>query len=338
MIRPIVVLLIAFAGAAVARAADPCEAELSAMGGIPIRISASGIEPGLFDAVVRGIEREIAALETMMSAHTARGTVATINRQGMPAGPLPAALASVLRTSLDVSLATGGAFDVTVRPLLDIWKRATREGRLPTSDELAAARQRVGYEAIELDGDRVRIRHDGVGIDLGGVAKGYFGDVVVGRLRGAGATRCIVDVGADLVMWKDAAEDDFTVGVRNPWGEGLMGVLTVDGGAVVTSGDYERFVTIGDRRICHIVDPRTGEPVEGVHSVTVWAPTGVEADALATGIFVLGHDDGSALVDARPDIEAVIVADGPQPPGQQRLYVSAGLSERFALHDDVVAH
>ena len=306
------------------------------MGGIPIRVSASGIECQLFDAVVRGIGREIAALETMMSAHTEHGTVATINRQGMAGGPLPDALASVLRTSQEVSRATDGAFDVTVRPLLTAWKRAAREGRLPTAEEIAAARALVGYDAVDVVGDRVRLGRPGVCIDLGGVAKGYFGDVAVGRLREAGATRCLVDVGADLVSWKAEGEDDFNVGIRNPWGDGLMGVLTVGGGAVVTSGDYERFFTVGDRRICHIVDPRTGDPVEGMHSVTLWAPTGVEADALATGIFVLGHDAGSALVEARGDLEAVIVAEDPTTPGQQRVFISAGFGDRFAWHEDVL--
>jgi len=306
------------------------------MGGIPIQISASGIECDLFAAVVRGIDRETVALETMMSAHTARGTVATINRQGMSGGPLPAALASVLRTSLEVSRRTDGAFDVTVRPLLTAWKRAAREERLPTPDELAEARAKVGYGAIELDGDRVRIGRQGARIDLGGVAKGYFGDVAVGRLRQAGASRCIVDVGADLVTWKAAGEEDFTVGVRNPWGEGLLGVLTVDGGAVVTSGDYERFLTIGDREICHIVDPRSGDPVEGVHSVTVWAPSGVEADALATGLFVMGRDAASTLVEDLAGIEAIIVADAPDGSGQQEVFISSGLAERFAWHDDVL--
>ena len=307
------------------------------MGGIPIQLSASGLDCRLFDAVVSGIEREIAVLETMMSAHGDRGTVATINRQGMVGGPLPRPLASVLRTSLEVSRLTEGAFDVTVRPLLTAWKQAAAEGRLLSSEEIADSRALVGYDAIQMDGDNVRLGRPGVRIDLGGVAKGYFGDVVVRRLKRAGARRCLVDVGADLVTWKaDAEEDDFAIGIRNPWGEGLLGVLTVGSGAVVTSGDYERFHTIGDRRICHIVDPRTGHPVEGVHSVTVWAATGVEADALATGIFVLGHDAGSALVESRQDVEAVIVAEDPTAPGQQTIFISSGLSDRFAWHDDVL--
>jgi FAD:protein FMN transferase len=304
------------------------------MGGIPIQLSAWGMDCEVFDAVVGGFRGEIRALERMMSAHTAEGTVATINRGGPAGGPCPAELRAVLTAALEVSRATDGAFDVTVRPLLQAYKHAAREGRLPTDEEHAAAMARLGYDAIELEGERVRFTREGIGIDLGGIAKGYFGDVAVRRLRDAGATRCIADVGADLVTWRTASERPFQVGIRNPWGEGLMAVITVDGGAVVTSGDYERFVQIGDRRICHIVDPRTGQPVEGVHSVTVVAPTGVEADALATGIFVLGFERGSALVEGRADLEVVIVADDPVT-GEQRVSISAGLRERFEWHGDV---
>jgi FAD:protein FMN transferase len=324
---PILLLVLA---ATPASAQEPtCRAELSAMGGIPILLSASGLPCERFDAVVRGFAGEIVALERMMSAHTAEGVVATINRGGVEGGPCPPELAEVLRTAAEVSVATEGGFDVTVRPLLQVWKAAAREGRLATDEEIAEALQRVSYEVVKVDGDRVRIDRPGVSIDLGGIAKGYFGDVAIRRLRDAGATRCIADIGADLVTWRAPDTREFEVGIRNPWGEGLMGALTVANGSVVTSGDYERFFTVGDRRICHIVDPRTGAPVEGMESVTVLAPTGTEADALATGIFVLGFDAGSALVESRPDLEAVIVAAAEDGSDERRVFVSSGLVDRF---------
>lgn len=300
------------------------------MGGIPIQLSASGLPCERFDAVVRGFAGEIQALERMMSAHTAEGVVATINRGGLDGGPCPPELAEVLRTAAEVSAATDGGFDVTVRPLLQAWKGAAREGRLATDEEIAAALQLVSFEAVKVNDGRVRIDRPGVSIDLGGIAKGYFGDVAIRRLRDAGATRCIADIGADLVTWRSEGTREFEVGIRNPWGEGLMGVLTVANGSVVTSGDYERFFTVGDQRICHIVDPRTGAPVQGMESVTVLAPTGTEADALATGIFVLGFDAGSALVESRPDLEAVIVAAAADGTNQRRIFVSSGLVDRFS--------
>jgi len=332
----LLLLVVATALPARAEGDEPCRAQLSAMGGIPIQLSAWGVDCEAFDAVVRGFEGEIQALERMMSAHAAEGTVATINRGGTIGGPCPAELRAVLATALEVSRDTDGAFDVTVRPLLQAYRTAAKEGRLPTDEEHAAAMARLGYDAIVVEGERVRFTREGIGIDLGGIAKGYFGDVAIGRLRDAGATRCIADVGADLVTWKTTDEREFQVGIRNPWGDGLMAVITVPGGAVVTSGDYERFVQIGDQRICHIVDPRSGQPVQGMHSVTVLAPTGVEADALATGVFVMGYERGRALVDGRDDLEAVIVAADPAT-GEQLVYISAGLKERFEWHMDVAA-
>ena len=315
---------------------ETCRAELTAMGGIPIGLSASGLPCDRFDAVVRGFAGEIQALERMMSAHTAEGVVATINRGGLDGGPCPPELAEVLRTAAEVSAATDGGFDVTVRPLLQAWKGAAREGRLATDEEIAAALQLVSFEAVKVNDGRVRIDRPGVSIDLGGIAKGYFGDVAIRRLRDAGATRCIADIGADLVTWRAEDTREFEVGIRNPWGEGLMGALTVPGGAVVTSGDYERFFTVGDRRICHIVDPRTGAPVEGMQSVTVLAPSGTAADALATGIFVLGFEAGSALVESRPDLEAIIVGADDDGSGDRRVFVSSGLIERFRWAQDVL--
>lgn len=315
---------------------EPCSAELTAMGGIPIKLSAWCMDETAFDHVVRGIGAELAALEQMMSAHTDDGVVALINRHGLSGGPCPVALARVLQEAQGVSTLTDGAFDVTVRPLITLWKQAAAGGRLPTVEEREAALTRVGFDAVELDQDRIRFAHEGISLDLGGVAKGYFGDVAIARLRQAGACRCIADVGADLVSARNPEEQPFRIGIRSPWGDGLMGTITTDGGAVVTSGDYERYVTIDDHRYSHIVDPRTGMPVEGMHSVTVLASTGVEADALATGIYVMGLDGGSALVESREDLEAIIVADDPQSPGKQRVFISSGLVDRFRWSEDVL--
>ncbi len=306
------------------------------MGGIPIKLSAWCMDETVFDHVVHGIEAELAALERMMSAHTDTGVVAMINRHGLAGGPCPAPLMRVLEAAQQVSADTGGAFDVTVRPLITLWKQAAAEGRLPALDEREAALARVGYGAVTLGENRVQVGREGISVDLGGVAKGYFGDVAIARLRQAGSCRCIADVGADLVAARDPEERPFRIGIRSPWGEGLMGTITADGGAVVTSGDYERYVTIDGHRYSHIVDPRTGMPIEGMHSVTVLAPTGVEADALATGIYVMGLDEGSALVESRKDLEAIIVADDPQAPGNQRVFISSGLVDRFRWSEDVL--
>jgi len=314
-----------------------CEAEFLAMGGIPVRLKADGLAPELCEPVMEGITAELRGLEQMMSAHTDQGAVAAINRGADTGGPCPVALADVLGRSLEVSRATGGAFDVTVGPLIALWKKAGKEGRLPSDEERKAALEQVGYDAVTLVDGRLSFDRPGVRIDLGGVAKGYFGDVAVARLREAGATRCLVDVGMDLVTWRAPEQATFVVGIRNPWGEGLLGILTVPGGAVVTSGDYERFVTIDGQRYAHIVDPRTGQPVTGMRSVTVVTTDGAEADALATALFVMGHDEAVAFVEARDGLEAIVVADSEDgSPDRQRVFISEGLVELFQWSEDVL--
>jgi len=314
-----------------------CEAEFLAMGGIPVRLKADGLAPPLCEPVMEGIVSELRLLERTMSAHTDTGAVAAINRGADAGGPCPAALIEVLERSLEISRATGGAFDVTVGPVIALWKQAGREGRLPTDEEREAALAKVGYDAVRLQGGRVTFDRPGVRIDLGGVAKGYFGDVAVARLRQAGATRCLVDVGMDLVTWRTPEQANFVVGVRNPWGQGLLGILTVPGGAVVTSGDYERFVTIDGQRYAHIVDPRTGQPVTGMRSVTVLTADGAEADALATALFVMGHDEAVAFVRARDDLEAILVADSADGSvDRQQVFISEGLVGLFQWSEDVL--
>lgn len=331
---PLALILLALAPSA---GAAECEAEFLAMGGIPVSLQADGLAPPLCEPVMQGIAAELRVLERVMSAHSDEGAVAAINRGADAGGPCPAALAEVLARSLEVSRATSGAFDVTVGPLIALWRKAGKEGRLPTDAEQAEALARVGHGAVHLGEGRLSFDQPGIRIDLGGVAKGYFGDVAVARLRQAGATRCIADVGMDLVTWRAGGQAEFSVGVRNPWGEGLMGILTVAGGAVVTSGDYERFVTIEGRRYSHIVDPRTGEPVQGMRSVTVCTADGAEADALATALFVMGHDEAAAFVQARDDVEAILVADdGDGSPDRQRVFISEGLVERFQWSEDVL--
>ena len=316
-----------------ARAAE-CEGELLAMGGIPVKLQADGIDPAACRPVMEGITAELRVLERVMSAHTPEGAVAAINRGADTGGPCPAALREVIQTSQKVSQDTGGAFDITVGPLVRMWKQAGKAGRLPTDEERTEALALVGHEAVVVAGDRLRLDRTGARIDLGGIAKGYFGDVAVARMREAGATRCIADVGLDLVTWRTEGQPEFTIGVRNPWGEGLMGVLTAGDGAVVTSGDYERFVTIDGKPYSHIVDPRTGQPVQGMRSVTVLT---AEADALATALFVMGYEAGAAHVEGRDDVEAILVGDHDGSPDRQQVFISAGLVERFQWSEDVLS-
>ena len=315
-----------------AAAEPPLKASLNAMGGIPIAISAWGLDQQSFDAAVSEVGARIEQLEAMISTYRPDSEVSRLNR-GETLDSSPADLSFLAFVAKWIAGDTGGAFDITVKPLVELWRSCTAQQRLPTDAEYQAALATVGYGHVSvlLDGT-ISFDMPGVMLDFGGIAKGYFADEAVALLREAGATRCLVDVGGDIVSWQpaDEAAEPFRVGIRHPRGGGeVFAVLSLDGGAVVTSGDYERYYEIGGRRYCHIFDPRTGRPVEAVLSVTLVTRSGIDADAYATAVFVMGPQVGGKFVERNEALEAVIVFDAGS--GGLEVYVSPGLLERFEL-------
>lgn len=269
----------------------------------------------------------------------------------------------VLAEAERYSKLSGGAFDVTVGPLLSLWKSSAQANRLPTEEELAAARKRCGTMNVKLDLDAhtVSFGFAGMRVDLGGIAKGFAIDGAAGAARAVGITAGIVEVGGDLACFGEiprslvghqarepvhgdrapafggllrsdaVAVDTLTawpLGVQSPFADELLGKIRVPAGAVATSGHYQRYVTIAGRRFSHIVDPRTGWPVESPASVTVLAPDALAADALATAITVLGARAGLALAENLAGVEALIVAGEAAAP---QIFKTTGFPRMEAL-------
>lgn len=305
---------------------QPRTATITAMGGIPINISAWGLEAQIFDDAVAAISDRIELEEALLSTYRETSAISRINR-GEELARTPPSVTELVELSLAISAETDGSFDITVKPLVELWRTARKQQKLPTDQERGAALARVGYMDMALDANgNVVFGKDGMMLDLGGIAKGYFADIAVMRLREAGAQRCLVDIGGDITTWQASPDtvQPFRVGIRDPHGgQELLAVLEVPTSAVVTSGNYERFYEIGGKRYCHIFDPRTGQPVEGMLSVTLLAPTGLEADALATGVFVMGAQAGAKFVEQRAGTEAVIISEAPG--GRMEVYISPGL-------------
>jgi thiamine biosynthesis lipoprotein len=218
----------------------------------------------------------------------------------------------VLTKSQALSERSEGAFDVTVGPLSKLWRRARRQRKRPSPERLEAARAAVGYRHLRLDPRRraVQLVRPNMRLDLGGIAKGYAADEALAALRRMGLPRALINAGGDIAagdpppgrtMWKigvaplerDAAPSHH-IGVAN--------------GAVATSGDAWQFVEINGARYSHIIDPRTGEGLTTLSSVTVVAPDCATADSLASAVSVLGPDEGLALVEETPCAAALFVA------------------------------
>jgi thiamine biosynthesis lipoprotein len=223
-------------------------------------------------------------------------------------------LMRVLGIAADVSRLTGGAFDVTCRPLFLLWERCRREGRTPDASELASLVSDPDAPSLDLDERDGRVRLRGrAALDLGGIAKGYAADEVCRVLCEAGVDDALVDLGGSVsVVGEGPSGDGFVVGVQDPFGSRgkLAARLRVSGGAcVVTSGVNERFVVRDGRRISHVIDPRTGCASEaGLASVTVVGTRATEADALATAMLAAGAEAAVAWSRER-DVDVLLVTD-----------------------------
>jgi len=246
----------------------------------------------------------------------------------------PVTISQKTRTMLEMArhytLLSGGAFDPTAMPLIRLW--GFSGGRipetLPAQDAIAAARLLTGIEKLEINGTTARFSDAGMTMDLGGIAKGFAVDRCYDNLIRDKSLNVIINLGGNIRCHGKAATDRaWRIGVQHPFEQGnYLGILELDSGmAVATSGNYERFVTIEGKRYAHIIDPRTGIPVEGMAGVTVLSQTAIEADALSTSLFVLGIGKATELLAKTPDSQALLVPDR----HPVEIYVSAGLLTAF---------
>ncbi|MFC1629527.1 FAD:protein FMN transferase [Gemmatimonadota bacterium] len=266
----------------------------------------SSVDQGVIDAIEAAFA-EVVRVDRLMSTYRNESQVGVLNRTGrVEAGP---DLLRVLERAWTVSELTSGAFDITIKPLLDLFSRLfEQEERAPEPDEIEACLQRVGYRRLTVEGNLISLPA-GSEISLGGIAKGYAIDLAVAALLQEGIDNALVNAGGDLRALGDREGEPWRVAVQNPRERGgLLATIPLSTMAVATSGDYERFFD-PDREYHHIIDPRTGLSARGVMSVTITASSALDADALATAVFVLGAVDGLALIESLDGIEAFLVTD-----------------------------
>jgi thiamine biosynthesis lipoprotein len=251
---------------------------------------------------------EMARLEGILSRHRSETPLGMLNATGVLDGA-PAELLEVLRRAREHSVSSGGAFDVTVAPLLALYaSRFERGDGVPTPAQVRAAAALVDYRGVHVAGASVRLGRPGMAITLDGIAKGYIVDRTLDVLVASGAERVLVDAGGDMASGgARARRDPWSVGVQDPHRAGrTLGVVRLGGACIATSGDYLRTFT-EDRRHHHIIDPRTGRSPDHTSSVTVVAATAMDADALSTAVFVLGAEEGAGLL-ARSGADGLVVS------------------------------
>jgi thiamine biosynthesis lipoprotein len=257
--------------------------------GVQCRITLYASDESNAEAAAAEAFREVSRLEQIMSDYRPSSEVSKLcARAGEGPVQVSQELFEVLEVSRRVSKASGGAFDVTVGPLVALWREARQTGQMPDTAALARAKHLVGWELIELDGETrcVTLGRPGMKLDLGGIGKGYAAARAVGVLRSRGMPRCLVALAGDI------AAGDAPPGAKG-WRIGVVGggEMHLANASVSTSGDSEQFVEIGGVRYSHIVDPRTGLGVVGGPSaVTVWGRDGALVDAVASAVCVTGDD------------------------------------------------
>lgn len=232
----------------------------------------------------------------------------------------------LIKTSLKVSRETGGAFDITIYPLMKLWGHYGEKRVKPSPEKINACLELIGHENLIIREGRVSKRRPHAGIDFGGIAKGYAVREAAAILRKQGIESALIDAGGDIFAMGTIDGKNWKIGIRNPRGEGIIGVLDVSNQAVVTSGDYEQYFEEDGKKYHHILDPRTGYPAQKLISVTVISPDPVLADAWSTALFVIGGKQGLELVEKTDDLEAVIITR------EEKIMYSSGLDGIFTPH------
>ncbi len=255
---------------------------------------------------------EITRIERLISSWDPASQTSEINRQaGIAAVQVDRELFELIRRSLGISKLTDGAFDITYASMDRIWVFDGSMTQMPDPADVRSSVSRVGYDKIVLDEQAlsVYLPEKGMKIGFGAIGKGYAADMARALLQKHGVSAGIINASGDMNAWgKPPHEDAWKVAITNPVRKDkVFAVLPLQDGAIVTSGDYERFVEFDGVRYAHIIDPRTGYPATGVVSVTVLAPKAELADALATSVFVMGVEAGLDRINQLPGVECIII-------------------------------
>lgn len=257
---------------------------------------------------------EVKRIENLISDWIPTTQISQVNQNaGVKTIKVADEVYELVERAIKVSKLTNGAFDISYASMDKIWKFDGSMKAMPTEEAIKKSVAKVGYKNIVLDENEktIFLKNEGMKLGLGGIGQGYIADKIKALLQSKGCTSGIVNVSGDINTWgKQLDGKPWTVGIVNPMNKNkVFATFPLEDSAVETSGSYEKFVTFNNTRYSHIIDPRTGYPATGIVSVSVFAKQTEIADALATGIFVLGVEVGLDLVNQLKGIECIIVDD-----------------------------
>jgi FAD:protein FMN transferase len=289
--------------------------------GTEFTVAAYGRDPKLLAETVEEVFEEIDRIDEQMSNYKAESDLSQINREAASrAVQVEPSLFGLIQKSVQYSEDTGGAFDITVGPLMKAWGFFRGEGRVPSATELHAVLAHVGYQHVKLDPSARTIHFDvpGIELDLGGIAKGYAVDRAVGILQQNGITAALVSSGMSSIYALGAPpnEEGWKIILRDPFDSTVAAdAVYLKNFSMSTSGNYNKFFTLGGKTYSHIMNPHTGMPVENMLATTVFVAKATDSDALSK-LYVLGPEGSRQYLAAHPDIQAL-------------FYLPAGSEKKF---------
>jgi thiamine biosynthesis lipoprotein len=260
-------------------------------------------------SLVAGVFAEMHRIDALMSTWKPDSELSRVNAQAAQ-HPVQVSreLYDLIDKALHYSVVTHGAFDITYASAGYLYD--FRAGKHPSAAQLAAAVPEINWHFVELDAahSSVHFLHPGVRIDLGGIAKGYAVDRCIEQLQQAGIEDALVSAGGDTRVIGNRRDKPWNVGIRDPRKhDGLVSIIPLENAAISTSGDYERFFEENGVRYHHIIDPATGDSARRLHSASIISTHAIDTDALSTSVFVLGAEQGLALINRLPDTEAILI-------------------------------
>ena len=289
----------------------------------------STLEESMIHSAFDSAFQAISKIEALTNPYDSLSTIGKINRLSdrQPNFSINPQLHSILSSALEISEKTNGAFNITLWPVFKLWNFGTDSNHVPEAKSINSALKRVNFRGVELRPDSLKVAATGMGIDVGGIIKGYAVEVAREILIKKGLKDFIIDAGGNLgIEWHKRVA--VTVKVRHPRKDGEFWCnFSIDSSAgIATSGDYQYYFLENGKRYHHIIDPKTGYPAQPMVGTTIIASDAIRADGFSTAIFVMGPVRGGEFIESNPKLEGIMIFPIE---GRLETFVSSGLKKSY---------
>lgn len=283
------------------------------------------------ESVDHGME-EVVRIEQKISSWRSDSETSRINQNaGVEPQKVSWELFQLIARSKKISRLSDGNFDISFASIGSVWDFKSEYTAIPSDSAIAASVALIDYHNIVLNENdtTVFLTKKGMKIGFGAIGKGYAAERAKAIMLQYGASSGVVNAGGDLIAWGQKSEENlWNIGIQDPNDKhNVLMSVPVSNTAVVTSGNYERYVTIDGVDYCHIINPKTGWPVRNLKSVTIICPNAELADGLATTVFVLGREKGMEMVNQLLDVEAIIIDEN------NDIFFSQNIASNYATHN-----